>query len=61
RVKAKVLAGKFGCELGKVVLIQESGGVRPMPMLMERSMAATGFAQGEVEITAQVYAEFEIK
>ncbi|MFC1809199.1 SIMPL domain-containing protein [Candidatus Omnitrophota bacterium] len=59
--KAAALAAKFGRSVGAVRLIQESGGIRPVAFRAENAIAVSGFSQGEVDITAQVYVEFEIE
>jgi hypothetical protein len=61
KAKAEALASKFGCTVGKATVIQEGGGYNPAPFMAERAMAASGFMQGEIDIEAQVYVEFEIK
>ncbi len=61
RAKAEALAGKFGRTLGKATVIQENSGYHPGPFMAERAMAASNFMQGEIDITAQVYVEFEIE
>lgn len=68
RAKADQLAADAGVEIVGIVSISESGGQQPQPIYMERAemafaadtAAATPVLPGEVELSVNVYIQYEI-
>jgi uncharacterized protein YggE len=64
RRKAELLAGEAGASLGRVLALDESGGIVPMPlysMRAEAAMAEVPIAQGEQVLSTSVRVVFELR